>query len=140
MTPAHPPLPTAWNLPFQCSTGSHTSISIAESGDGFSIAATRQCAGSMIGGAAGAPPRPPLPPPGVATAGVWPRAGAASGGAPVGAGAVYGPAGTISANVIVVSGSAMDFRVPQGVAANKLLTKTEMAGSIMMGSSRERAG
>jgi hypothetical protein len=61
-------------------------------------------------------------------------------GAPVGAGAVYGPAGTISANVIVVSGSAMDFRVPQGVAANKPLTKTGMAGSIMMGSSRERAG
>ena len=59
MMPAQPPLPTAWNLPFQFSAGSQTSISMCESGDGFSTAATRQCAGSTIAGAAGACPRPP---------------------------------------------------------------------------------
>src|SRR5437660_8096301 len=54
MTPAQPPPPTNWNLPFQLS-GSHASISISESGDGRRIALTRQCAGAICGGAA---PRP----------------------------------------------------------------------------------
>src|SRR5512138_447852 len=44
--PAQPPLPTARNLPFQFSTGIHNSISICESADGLSTAATRQCAGT----------------------------------------------------------------------------------------------
>src|SRR5688500_100090 len=46
MLPAHPPLPTAKNLPFQFSVGIHNSISIWESGEGFSVAATLQCAGN----------------------------------------------------------------------------------------------
>jgi hypothetical protein len=43
--PAQPPLPTAWNLPFQF-RGSSASISICESADGASTSATRQCEGS----------------------------------------------------------------------------------------------
>src|SRR5580765_2058425 len=46
--PAHPPFPTAWNLPFQFSTGSQSSISIWESEEGFSTAATRQRAGTAV--------------------------------------------------------------------------------------------
>src|SRR4051794_29736860 len=48
IVPAHPPLPTAWNLPFQPDAGSHTSILISESGDGVSVAATRQNPGSAF--------------------------------------------------------------------------------------------
>ena len=46
MVPAHPPLPTAWNFPFQPDAGSQTSILMSESPDGVSVAATRQNAGS----------------------------------------------------------------------------------------------
>src|SRR6185503_21161831 len=103
MVPAHPPLPTAWNLPFQFSAGSHTSISICESDEGFSTTCTRQCAGSTICGAGGPPPRPPAAPP-------RPCAFGATGppGGPCGAGGVKGPAGTSCADVIVVFGSASD--------------------------------
>src|SRR5512134_3343373 len=45
MLPAHPPLPTARNLPFHVAVGSHSSIAIRESGDGVSVAATLQWAG-----------------------------------------------------------------------------------------------
>ena len=45
--PAHPPLPTAWNLPFHPPVGSHTSILISESLVGFNVAATRQNDGSF---------------------------------------------------------------------------------------------
>src|ERR1700704_818613 len=46
MTPAQPPLPTAWNLPFHFSSGSHTSISMCESDEGVSTMATRQRGGT----------------------------------------------------------------------------------------------
>src|SRR5256885_9677149 len=88
MTPAQPPPPTIWNLPFQFSAGNHTSISMCESVVGCSTAATRQCAARMMGVGCGAAPRP---------------------------GVAYGPAGTSSAAVMVVSGSVSDFRLSQGV-------------------------
>jgi hypothetical protein len=57
MTPAQPPLPTAWNLPFHAvsaaaapsarGAGSQTSILMSESLVGVSVAATRQNAGSF---------------------------------------------------------------------------------------------
>src|SRR5437870_4397182 len=105
MVPAQPPLPTASNLPFQFSDGSQASISISESEDGFSTAATRHRAGRLSGGGAGAGPRPPA---------------AAAGGPPAGVGIVSGPAGTSSAAVMMVPGSASDFRLSHGAAANTL--------------------
>src|SRR6266404_8219245 len=47
MAPDHPPLPLAWNLPFQAASvaGIHTSILISESLDGRNVAATRHDAG-----------------------------------------------------------------------------------------------
>src|SRR5688572_27043422 len=57
MLPFHPPLPTAWNLPFQPAAGSHTSILMSDSFVGVSVAATRQNAGRSA--KALAPPRPP---------------------------------------------------------------------------------
>src|SRR6266849_1403255 len=57
IVPAHPPLPTAWNLPFQPDAGIQTSILMSESPVGFSVAATRQNAGSVLNAAPG--PRPP---------------------------------------------------------------------------------
>src|SRR5689334_10820554 len=47
MLPFHPPLPTAWNFPFQPDAGSHTSILMSESAEGASVAVTRQNAGSF---------------------------------------------------------------------------------------------
>src|SRR5262245_22968498 len=60
MLPAQPPLPTARNLPFQCSVGSQTSISMFESDAGVSTAATRQNAGRVLNPCAAgfAPPAP----------------------------------------------------------------------------------
>src|SRR5688572_24136236 len=114
MVPAQPPLPTAWNLPFHfADSGIHTSMSITESADGLSVAATLQCAGKAysLAGAAAPPPRPPprpSPPPRPASPRPPPRApaGATTGppGAPPGPGARYGPAGTSCADVIVVFG------------------------------------
>src|ERR1041385_4090681 len=46
MTPAHPPLPTASNLPFQ-SFGSQISTLMSESAEGVSVAATRQNSGTL---------------------------------------------------------------------------------------------
>ena len=48
MVPAQPPLPTAWNLPFQPANGIHTSILMSESVDGLIVAATRQNAGRGV--------------------------------------------------------------------------------------------
>jgi len=48
MFPAHPPLPTARNLPFQFCVGSHSSIPMCESDDGSSVATTRQNSGSCL--------------------------------------------------------------------------------------------
>jgi hypothetical protein len=43
--PPKPPLPLPWNTPFHPSLGSHISISISESGAGFTEASTLQNAG-----------------------------------------------------------------------------------------------
>src|SRR5215469_6021443 len=48
MTPAQPPLPTAWNLPFHPLAGSHTSTLMSESLLGVSVIATRQNAGRSV--------------------------------------------------------------------------------------------
>src|SRR6185436_10975290 len=84
MLPFHPPLPVAWNLPFHADAvaGSQYSTLMSESGDGFSVASTRQNAGRSANGLP--PPRPP-------------RAGGAK-----------APAATGVAAVIVASGSLRD--------------------------------
>src|SRR4051794_20187914 len=46
MDPAHPPFPTASNLPFHPVCGNQTSTLMSESSDGVRVAATRQNAGS----------------------------------------------------------------------------------------------
>src|SRR3954465_15956434 len=128
MTPAHPPLPTAWNLPFQFSAGSQTSTAMSEYADGFSVAATRQYAPSVVpaGACAFAGTLGGCPPPRPAS-GCAPRAGApcprppplAAAPRPGPAGGVNGPAGTSSAVVIVVFGRASVLRlshVPASVA------------------------
>src|SRR5579883_2545712 len=98
MTPAHPPPPTNSNLPFQFS-GSQTSMSISESDEGLSVAATLQNAGTVS--PAFCPPRwPPRPPPALAPGGV------------------NVPAGTGSAIVMVVFGRETDLRLAQGVVAS----------------------
>src|SRR5258706_8610735 len=48
IAPLNAPLPTAWNLPFQPDAGNQTSILMSESLVGFSVAATRQNAGSAV--------------------------------------------------------------------------------------------
>src|SRR5437660_74696 len=48
MLPAHPPLPTARNFPFQFCAGIHNSISMCESVDGSSLASTRQNSGNCL--------------------------------------------------------------------------------------------
>src|SRR6266705_3036012 len=90
MVPAHPPLPTAWNLPFQPDAGIQTSILMSESLVGFSVAATRQNAGSALNAAPG-PPRA--------------------------AGGVNSPGPIGCANVMVVSGNVSDARLSQVAAA-----------------------
>src|SRR2546428_811744 len=88
MTPAQPPLPTAWNFPFQATAGSHTSILMSESDDGVSVAATRQNAGNWLNCGTGAVP-----------------------------GRVNPPAGTIWANVIEVFESVRDDMLSHDAAA-----------------------
>src|SRR5262245_3575273 len=90
MTPAQPPLPTAWNLLFQFCAGNHTSTLMSESLVGLIVTATRQNSGRSLYGFA------PLPPP---------------------AGGENWPAGTIWASVIVVSFRASFARLSH-VAAN----------------------
>src|SRR6185295_3356452 len=96
MTPAHPPLPTAWNFPFQPDAGSHTSILMSESLVGVNVAATRQNAGSAAIG-----PPPARPPP----------------AAPRPAGGVKAPAGTACAIVIVASPRASETRPSHAVVS-----------------------
>src|ERR1041384_4402419 len=48
MEPAHAPLPTCWNLPFQLLSGSHSSLLMSESDEGVSINCTRQNAGRRV--------------------------------------------------------------------------------------------
>src|ERR1700730_3862385 len=84
MKPPQPPLPSATSLPFQPDAGSQTSILMSESLDGFSVAATRQNAGSSR------------------------KARPSAGGAatpPAGIGGVKAPAPTVCARVTVVLGS-----------------------------------
>src|SRR6266446_3143251 len=89
MLPAQPPLPTAWNFPFQSAAGIQTSILMSESDEGVSVAATRQKVGCWLNcGAAG-----PVP------------------------GRVNVPAGTIWARVIEVFGSAKDDNLSHDDAA-----------------------
>src|SRR4051794_16693186 len=56
MAPAHPPLPTARNFPFQPDTGIQISTLIRESALGVNVAGNRQNAGRSASAAAGAPP------------------------------------------------------------------------------------
>src|SRR5215510_2577448 len=90
MVPAQPPLPTAWNLPFHDWAGSQTSILISESGEGVSVAATRQNAGNWLNCCTVAGPAP---------------------------GRLNPPAGTIWAKVIEVFGSARDDNLSHDAAA-----------------------
>ena len=112
MTPPQPPLPTDCSFPFHPDSGSHTSTLISESLDGFSVAATRQNAGSCLKATfCCAAPRPA-------------------------AGSENCPAATVSANVIVVFSSETDFRLSHvaaatGVGANEIIvtastTKTKL--------------
>src|SRR5689334_5998355 len=48
MLPLNAPLPTAWSLPFQPRSGSHTSTLMSESADGRSVNATRQAAAATV--------------------------------------------------------------------------------------------
>jgi hypothetical protein len=48
MTPPNPAFPTATNLRFHPSIGSHTSNLISESGVGAAVAVTRQNGGSVL--------------------------------------------------------------------------------------------
>ena len=91
MLPFQPPLPTAWNFPFQPVAGSQTSILMSESLEGLSVAATRQNAGRS----ANCAPPPPRPP----------------------AGGVNAPAATGCAIVMVASGSLSELRLSHVAAA-----------------------
>src|ERR1017187_2932979 len=97
MVPAQPPLPTAWNFPFQPDSGSQTSIWMSESLVGFSVAATRQKAGSSL---------------------YW-RAAAA-----VTPGKLNSPAWTDRASVIVESGSASADRLSHEAATATIGART----------------
>src|SRR6185503_12019525 len=97
IVPAHPPLPTAWNLPFHDPlSGSQTSILMSESVEGVSAAATLQNAGSAEYGLGWLAPRPaPRAPPRAP-----PRPAAPSRPGTAGAaGGVNAPAATICAEV-----------------------------------------
>src|SRR5579884_255942 len=56
MTPAQPPFPTAWNLPFHPFAGNHTSTLMSESAVGLIVTTTRQNSGSSLYGLAPVPP------------------------------------------------------------------------------------
>ena len=115
MAPAKPPLPGTTNLRFHPAAGIHSSILIAESVLGISVAVTRQKAGRSANGELGPPPRAPRP----CAPAAAPRAGAAGGAAPprpAGNGANF-PASTRFASVIVVCGSANDARLSHEAAA-----------------------
>src|SRR5579859_6572778 len=99
MDPVHPPLPTPWNLPFQPSMGSQTSILMSESLLRRKVAAMRQKAGRLAG---------------ETEAGMNPPAGM-----------LNAPAATVWAMVIVVSGNLRDARfshVAAGAAAGQRAT------------------
>jgi len=91
-------------------------MSISESDVGLNVAATRQKAGTLSAAGAGAPPR-------------CPPAGAAGG--------VNVPAGRDSANVIVVFGSEVDFKLAHGVVATAALKRTTAKFAIILTSEWE---
>src|SRR5262249_58608712 len=91
--PPPPPLPTAWNFPFQARAGSQTSILMSESGEGLTVAATRQKAGRRLNCCV--------------AAGLIP-------------GTVKPPAGTIWAKVIEVFGSFRDDNFSHDGAASRV--------------------
>src|SRR5580692_8198032 len=93
MTPAHPPLPTAWNFPFHPAAGSQTSTLMSESSLGFKVAAMRQKAGRSLKSTAGAGVPPNVLP-----------------------GGVNSPAATDWASVMVVFGRASEARLSQEAA------------------------
>jgi len=94
-----------------------------ESDEGASVIATRQYAGNIKGGAAGAPPRPPPRPAGAAPAG----AAAGAPPRPAGAGGTKAPAGFDSTAVNVTFGSVTDFKFSQGVCAEATDNAPEIA-------------
>src|SRR5262245_55140264 len=105
MLPLQPPLPTAWNLPFQPEAGIQTSILMSESADGLSVAATRQNAGRSLNDG------------GEPLAGIKP-------------GKLKAPAATGSARVMVVSGRGREARLWQ-VAARAGTARAAPASSIV---------
>src|SRR5580765_320698 len=107
IVPAHPPLPTAWNLPFHPVNGSQTSTLMSESLDGRIVAATRQNAGT---------PRNTCP-------------AGPDGLAPAEPGGVNAPASTTLASVMVVCGSAIDARLSHEAAAPRMRPPTSIASS-----------
>src|SRR5579872_825914 len=100
MTPAKPPLPSPWNLPFHPESGIQTSILISESGVGFTVAVTRQKAGSSLYLEAAAPGKFAAAPDGVKA-----------------------PASTTWASVMVVSGNFRLLKLSH-VAATACLEQT----------------
>src|SRR5262245_15288849 len=111
MLPAQPPLPTAWNFPFQPAVGIQTSILMSESLVGFTVAALRQNEAISANGD-GAFPRPPRP-----AAAPRPRPSPRSA-----AGGVNAPAATVCALVMVTFGSARAPRLSQGAEAANVRT------------------
>src|SRR6188508_427378 len=107
MLPFQPPLPTAWNLPFQPAAGIHTSILMSESAVGLSVAATRQNAGRSANGLP--PPRPP-------------------------AGAGIAPAATVCASVTVASLNLRPVKLSHGAACTAVAASSqpEAANVVMM--------
>src|SRR5712692_4895671 len=106
MLPLQPPLPTAWNLPFQPEAGIQISILMSESVVGLRVAATRQKAGRSLNDAGGA------------------LAGC-------GAGALNAPAATGSARVMVVSGRVSEARFSQVAATAGAAARAARARSIV---------
>src|SRR6185503_7248226 len=104
MLPFHPPLPVDWNLPFHPAAGSHTSILMSESGEGVSVAATRQKAGRSLNCAP--PPRPPA------------------------CGGVNAPAATDCAVVTVAFSSLSEESISHDCAATGRALNTRSAGRI----------
>src|SRR5262245_28616333 len=98
IVPAHPPLPTASNFPFQPDCGNHSSILMSESELGVSVAVTGQNAGRV----ANAPAPLPLPAP---------------------AGGTNAPAATTAAEVTFAFVSFMPARDSHGVAAQTFTCK-----------------
>src|SRR5687768_8015998 len=109
-------------------------MSMCESDEGLRVAATRQCAGRIVGGVAGAPPRPAPPrPPAPRPASPAGCAAGATGppGGPCGGGGVNAPAGTSWAEVMVVLGSVSVRRDSHGAACASIAARDNAVRLIM---------